>query len=414
MQYGANSFCTLNSLSISEVDKEKFEGRKTKMAKLSNEEILRYGRHLIMPEVGLKGQEKLKDAKILMVGAGGLGSPSGLYMAASGVGEITIIDPDIVDASNLQRQIFHDTVDIDVPKVESAKARINAMNPNVKVNAIQDFLTNSNVRELVRTHDIVVDGTDNFQTRYMVNDACVFEKKLNVYGSIFRFDGQSTVFCDPNGPCYRCLYPEPPPPGMVPSCAEGGVLGILPGMIGIVQATEAIKIILGKGTPLIGRLMLYDALQMTFRELKIRKDPDCPVCGTHPTIHELQDYESFCGIIPHEETDGEQIAPIEQINAKQLQEAMGANRKITLLDVREPQEWDITHLPGAKLIPLDQIPERINELDSADDIVVYCHHGQRSQRAINFLKKMGFSKLKNLAGGIDSWAANIDHQMPRY
>lgn len=385
------------------------------MAKLTNEEILRYGRHLIMPEVGLKGQEKLKDAKILMVGAGGLGSPSGLYLAASGVGEITIIDPDVVDASNLQRQIFHDTVDIDVPKVESAKARINAMNPNVKVNAIQDFLTNSNVRELVRDHDMVVDGTDNFQTRYMVNDACVFEKKLNVYGSIFRFDGQSTVFCDPNGPCYRCLYPEPPPPGMVPSCAEGGVLGILPGMIGIVQATEAIKIILGKGNLLVGRLMLYDALQMTFRELKIRKDPDCPVCGAHPTITELQDYESFCGLIPHAETDGEESsAPIEQINAKQLQEAMGANQKITLLDVREPQEWDITHLPGAQLIPLDQIPERINELDSADDIVVYCHHGQRSQRAINFLKKMGFSKLKNLAGGIDSWAANVDHQMPRY
>lgn len=385
------------------------------MASLTNEEVLRYGRHLIMPEVGMKGQKKLKDAKILMVGAGGLGSPSGLYLAASGIGELTIIDPDVVDASNLQRQLFHDTDKIGVPKVESAKERIAAINPNVKVNAIQDFLTNENVRKLVSEHDLVVDGTDNFQTRYMVNDACIFEKKINVYGSIFRFDGQSTIFCAEDGPCYRCLYPEPPPPGMVPSCAEGGVLGILPGIIGVIQATEAIKIILGEGRPLIGRLMLYDALEMKFRELKIRKDPSCPVCGEHPTIHDLQDYESFCGIIPHEEkAEGEDNTPIEQINARQLQEAIAAGKEITLLDVREPQEWDITHLPGAKLIPLGEVPERVNELDSADEIVVYCHHGQRSQRAINFLKKVGFSKLKNLAGGIDSWAANVDHEMPRY
>ncbi len=385
------------------------------MASLTNEEVLRYGRHLIMPEVGMKGQKKLKDAKILMVGAGGLGSPSGLYLAASGIGELTIIDPDVVDASNLQRQLFHDTDKIGVPKVESAKERIAAINPNVKVNAIQDFLTNENVRKLVREHDLVVDGTDNFQTRYMVNDACIFEKKINVYGSIFRFDGQSTIFCAEDGPCYRCLYPEPPPPGMVPSCAEGGVLGILPGIIGVIQATEAIKIVLGEGQPLVGRLLLYDALQMKFRELKIRKDPSCPVCGEHPTIHDLQDYESFCGIIPHEEkAEGEESTPIEQINARQLQEAIAAGKEITLLDVREPQEWDITHLPGAKLIPLGEVPERVNELDSADEIVVYCHHGQRSQRAINFLKKVGFSKLKNLAGGIDSWAANVDHEMPRY
>lgn len=383
------------------------------MASLTNEEVLRYGRHLIMPEVGMKGQKKLKDAKILMVGAGGLGSPSGLYLAASGVGELTIIDPDVVDASNLQRQLFHDTDKIGVPKVESAKERIAAINPNVKVNAIQDFLTNENVRKLVREHDLVVDGTDNFQTRYMVNDACIFENKINVYGSIFRFDGQSTIFCAEDGPCYRCLYPEPPPPGMVPSCAEGGVLGILPGIIGVIQATEAIKIILGEGRPLIGRLMLYDALEMKFRELKIRKDPSCPVCGEHPTIHDLQDYESFCGIIPHEEKT-EDSTPIEHITAQQLQHAIGAGKEITLLDVREPQEWDITHLPGAKLIPLGEVPERVNELDSADEIVVYCHHGQRSQRAINFLKKVGFSKLKNLAGGIDSWAANVDHEMPRY
>ncbi len=384
------------------------------MANLNNEEVLRYGRHLIMPEVGMQGQKKLKAAKVLMVGAGGLGSPSGLYLAASGIGEMTIIDPDIVDASNLQRQLFHDTSKIGEPKAESAKARIAEINPNVKVNAIQDFLTNANVRELVREHDIVVDGTDNFQTRYMVNDACIFEKKLNVYGSIFRFDGQSTVFCDPNGPCYRCLYPEAPPPGMVPSCAEGGVLGVLPGMVGIIQATEAIKIILGKGEPLIGRLLLYDALKMKFRELKIRKDPSCPVCGDNPTIHELQDYDYFCGIGGGEESETAERVLTPQITAKELQQSMATGRKVTLLDVREPQEWEITHLPGAKLIPLGDVPERVSELDSADDIVVYCHHGQRSQRAINFLKKMGFDKLQNLAGGIDSWAANVDHEMPRY
>lgn len=386
------------------------------MASLTNEEVLRYGRHLIMPEVGMAGQKKLKEAKILMVGAGGLGSPSGLYLAASGVGEITIIDPDIVDASNLQRQIFHGTAQIGTPKVESAKVRIAELNPNVKVNPIQDFLTNENVLELVRSHDMVVDGTDNFQTRYMVNDACIFENKPNVYGSIFRFDGQSTVFCAEDGPCYRCLYPEPPPPGLVPSCAEGGVLGILPGIVGIVQATEAIKLILGKGEPLIGRLLLYDALEMSFRELKIRKDPSCPVCGENPTIHELQDYESFCGIIPQEKEDEKDgaPAPIEQISAKQLQETIDSGKKVTLLDVREPQEWEIAHLPDAKLIPLGDVPDRVNELDSSDEIVVYCHHGQRSQRAINFLRKVGFSRLKNLAGGIDSWAAQVDPEMPRY
>ena len=383
------------------------------MANLNNEEVLRYGRHLIMPEVGMQGQKKLKAAKVLMVGAGGLGSPSGLYLAASGIGEMTIIDPDIVDASNLQRQLFHDTSKIGAPKAESAKARIAEINPNVKVNAIQDFLTNANVRQLIREHDIVVDGTDNFQTRYMVNDACIFEKKLNVYGSIFRFDGQSTVFCDPNGPCYRCLYPEAPPPGMVPSCAEGGVLGILPGIIGVIQATEAIKLIIGQGESLVGRLLLYDALKMKFRELKVRKDPSCPVCGDNPTIHELQDYDYFCGLGGEDSETGERVLT-PQITALQLQESLAAGRKVTLLDVREPQEWEITHLPGAKLIPLGDVPERVNELDSADDIVVYCHHGQRSQRAINFLKKMGFDKLQNLAGGIDSWAANVDHEMPRY
>lgn len=386
---------------------------------LSNQEVMRYGRHLIMPEMGVEGQEKLRAAHILMVGAGGLGSPSALYLAASGVGEMTIIDPDVVDVSNLQRQILHDTSSVGIPKVESAKKRIAEVNPFVKVNAIQDQLSNSNVRELIKNCDIVVDGTDNFQTRYMVNDACVFEKKLNVYGSIFRFDGQSTVFCDPNGPCYRCLYPEPPPPGMVPSCAEGGVLGILPGIVGVIQATEAIKLLIGKGDPLIGRLMLYDALAMKFRELKIRKDPECPVCSAKPTITELQDYEYFCGYGHETSTDDgapseNGSAPLQQISAKQLKEMMYGGRKLTLLDVREPQEWEINQLPNAKLIPLGEVPERMNELDTADDIVVYCHHGMRSARAIGFLQKMGFSKLQNLAGGIDAWASQIDKDMPRY
>ena len=385
--------------------------------KLTNQEVLRYGRHLIMPEVGVEGQEKLKAAKILMVGAGGLGSPSAVYLAASGVGEMTIIDADVVDLSNLQRQILHDTSSVGVSKVESAKRRIAEINPHVKVNAIQDLLTNDNVRQLVREHDLVVDGTDNFQTRYMVNDACIFEGKLNVYASIFRFDGQSTVFCHPDGPCYRCLYPEAPPPGMVPSCAEGGVLGILPGAVGVIQATEAIKLIIGKGRPLIGRLMLYDALEMKFRELKIRKDPACPVCGEHRTITELQDYNYFCGYGRGEEgeTSGETAdGAVEAISAGDLQELLAQGRKVTVLDVREPQEWDIATLPGAKLIPLGDLPERMNELDTADDMVVYCHHGMRSARAINFLRRMGFQKLRNLAGGIDAWATQIDPDMPRY
>jgi adenylyltransferase/sulfurtransferase len=334
---------------------------------MTNEQVMRYGRHLIMPEVGVEGPEKINAAKVLLIGAGGLGSPSALYLAASGVGEMTIIDLDVVDLSNLQRQIIHDTSSVGVPKAESAKKRIAEINPNVKVNAIQDMINNDNVLQLVREHDIVVDGTDNFQTRYMVNDACVFEKKLNVYGSIFRFDGQSTVFCDPEGPCYRCLYPEPPPPGMVPSCAEGGVLGILPGIIGVMQATEAIKLIIGKGTPLIGRLLLYDALQMKFRELKIRKDPNCPVCSPNPTITELQDYEYFCGIGSDTKLDvgEEDTGPVRQATAQQIKQMLDEGRKITLVDVREPQEWDITHIEGAKSIPLGSIPERMNELDTA-------------------------------------------------
>lgn len=382
--------------------------------KMTNEQVLRYGRHLIMPEVGVEGQEKLIASKVLLVGAGGLGSPSAMYLAAAGVGELTIIDPDVVDLSNLQRQIIHSTEGVGVPKAESAKARIKEINPNVKVNALVDSLTNDNVEELVKSHDLVVDGTDNFETRYMVNDACIFHGKKNVYGSIFRFDGQATVFCaqDEGGPCYRCLYPEPPPPGMVPSCAEGGVLGVLPGIVGVIQATEAIKLLMGKGKPLIGRLALYDALEMKMRELKIRKDPDCPVCSANPTITSLQDYKFFCGISEEDANPGGHA--LQQISAKKLKELQDGGEKVTLLDVRSPEEWAITHLEGAKHIPLDDIVSRVNELDSSDNTVVYCHHGMRSARAIGFLQKMGFSKLTNLAGGIDAYAASVDPSLPRY
>ena len=375
---------------------------------------MRYGRHLIMPEVGVDGQEKLKASKILMIGAGGLGSPSGLYLAASGVGEITILDPDTVDVSNLQRQILHDSSSVGVPKVESAKKRMNEVNPFVKINAIQDAVTTENVMELVASHDLVVDGTDNFETRYIVNDACVLNKKLNVYGSIFRFDGQSTIFCAEDGPCYRCLYPEPPPPGMVPSCAEGGVLGILPGIVGTIQATEAIKLIIGQGHSLVGRLMIYDALAMTFRTLKVRKDPDCPICSAKPKITSLlpaSDYRHLCGI--SEEEVGVDPAQIEAISARNSAPLLHSG-EAKFLDVRSPEEWQITHLPGAIHIPLDDLLTRVNELDSAQDYVVYCHHGMRSAKAIGGLQKLGFKKLKNMAGGIDAWSQNVDENVPRY
>ncbi len=384
---------------------------------LNNQEIMRYGRHLIMPEVGVEGQEKLKAAKILMIGAGGLGSPSGLYLAASGVGEITILDPDTVDVSNLQRQILHDTSSVGVPKVESAKKRMNEVNPFVVINAIQDSVSTENVMELVASHDIVVDGTDNFETRYIVNDACVLNQKMNVYGSIFRFDGQATVFCDPNGPCYRCMYPTPPPPGMVPSCAEGGVLGILPGVIGTIQATEAIKLIMGKGNPLIGRLLTYDALAMTFKTFKIRKDPECPICGPNATIKSLlpaEDYRFLCGYGASDEAQDVPSSAIEQVSARGVKGLLDSGEKITLLDVRSPEEWQITHLEGAKHIPLDDLLTRVSELDTADNMVVYCHHGTRSQKAIAGLQKLGFSKLKNMAGGIDSWSNTVDETVPRY
>jgi len=384
---------------------------------LNNQEIMRYGRHLIMPEVGVEGQEKLKAAKILMIGAGGLGSPSGLYLAASGVGEITILDPDTVDVSNLQRQILHDTSSVGVPKVESAKKRMNEVNPFVQINAIQDSVSTENVMELVASHDVVVDGTDNFETRYIVNDACVLNQKMNIYGSIFRFDGQATVFCDPNGPCYRCMYPTPPPPGMVPSCAEGGVLGILPGVVGTIQATEAIKLIMGRGNPLIGRLLTYDALAMTFKTFKIRKDPDCPICGSHATIKALlpaEEYRFLCGYGASEEAQETPASQIEQVSARGVKQMLDSGEKITLLDVRSPEEWQITHLPNAKHIPLDDLLTRVNELDTADNTVVYCHVGTRSQKAIAGLQKLGFSKLKNMAGGIEAWSNTVDDSIPRY
>ena len=382
------------------------------MANLTREQILRYSRHLIMPEVGIEGQQQLKDAGILLIGAGGLGSPLGLYLAAAGVGRLGIVDFDVVDFTNLQRQIIHRTEDVGRLKVESAKERIAGINPDVEVKTFNTKISRDNILGLIKGYDIVIDGTDNFPTRYLVNDACVFQRKPNIYGSIFRFDGQSTVFHPFKGPCYRCLYPEPPPPGMVPSCAEGGVLGVLPGVIGLIQATEAVKLIIGKGEPLIGRLLLYNALKMEFREVTLKRDPACPVCGDHPTITELIDYEEFCGLgrgqapeVAHSEYD---LGPAE---VKRLLER---DKKAVLLDVRESHEYEIVHIDGARLIPLSELHLRTNELDTADTIVTYCHHGQRSLQAIKTLEHFGFRKLKHLRGGIDAWACEVDQEMARY
>jgi len=382
------------------------------MAQLTREQILRYSRHLIMPEVGIEGQQKLKDAGILLIGAGGLGSPLGLYLAAAGIGRLGIVDFDTVDFTNLQRQIIHRTEDVGRLKVESAKERINAINPDVEVTTYNAKISRDNILELITGYDVVIDGTDNFPTRYLTNDACVFLKKPNIYGSIFRFDGQATVFYPFKGPCYRCLYPEPPPPGMVPSCAEGGVLGVLPGIIGVIQATEAIKLIIGNGEPLIGRLLLYNALTMKFRELKIKRNPNCPVCGDKPTITELIDYEEFCGLTRGQEA---QAAHTEyDLGPGEVQELLQKNKGIVLLDVREPHEYEIVHIDGSRLIPLSELHLRANELDTADTIVTYCHHGQRSLQAIKTLEHFGFKKLKHLRGGIDAWACEVDPEMARY
>lgn len=377
---------------------------------LSHEEIRRYSRHLIVPEVGLDGQKKLKTSSVLLIGAGGLGSPLALYLAAAGVGRIGIVDFDVVDESNLQRQVIHSTSSVGTSKLESAKARINEVNPHVQVDSYPFPLSSENALDVLRPYDVIVDGTDNFPTRYLVNDACVILKKPNVYGSIFRFEGQASVFWAEQGPCYRCLYPEPPPPGLVPSCAEGGVLGILPGTIGTIQATETIKLLLGIGKPLVGRLLLYNALDMEFRELRLRKDPECPVCGENPTVTELIDYQQFCGIDPRQErgeTDRD-------ITSRELKDRLDHGDNLVLLDVREPHEWDIVHLNGAKLIPVNQIAQHANELSTADEIVLYCKTGVRSARALAQLQQLGFRKLWNLKGGIVGWAETIDRSLPRY
>jgi adenylyltransferase/sulfurtransferase len=379
--------------------------------RLSREEIRRYGRHLILPEVGLEGQMKLKAASVLLVGAGGLGSPLALYLAAAGVGRIGIVDFDVVDESNLQRQILHSTPDVGRPKLESAKDRIYSVNPNVEVELFSTRLASGNALEILGGFDLVADGTDNFPTRYLVNDACVLLKKPNVYGSIFRFEGQVSVFSAPGGPCYRCLYADPPPPGLVPSCAEGGVLGVLPGIIGTIQAAETVKLILGIGEPLVGRLLLFDALTMKTRELKLRRNPECAVCGDHLSITELIDYEIFCGIAPPPAAGAEEDENAISVTAFKAKVDRGEN--IFLLDVREPREYEIVNL-GGHLIPLNDLPRRVHELDSSLDTVVYCHSGMRSGQAVQFLKQLGFRKVKNLLGGIDRWAEVIAPEMPRY
>ncbi|PYX77306.1 MAG: molybdenum cofactor biosynthesis protein MoeB [Acidobacteria bacterium] len=377
---------------------------------LSNEEILRYSRHLIMPEVGMEGQQKLKAARVLCIGAGGLGSPLALYLAAAGVGTLGIVDFDVVDYTNLQRQIIHTTADVGRKKLDSATEKLKAINPFLNIRTFETKLTSENALEIFADFDIIADGTDNFPTRYLVNDACVLTGKPNIYGSIFRFEGQASVFATKKGPCYRCLYPAPPPPGLVPSCAEGGVLGILPGLVGVIQATEVIKLILGKGEPLIGRLLLIDALGMKFRELKLRKNPDCPVCGTHPTVSRLIDYNEFCGI-RGEETLVTSNVP--EMQVEELKRALDAGEDIFVLDVREPHEYQICNI-GGHLIPLGELPKRVHELDSSREIVAHCRSGVRSAKAVDFLRQAGFRKVRNLAGGILAWADRVDPKVPKY
>ena len=381
------------------------------MIQLSKDEILRYSRHLIMPEVGMEGQLKLKQAKVLAIGAGGLGSPLALYLAAAGVGKLGIVDFDVVDFTNLQRQVIHSTSDVGRSKLASARETIQGINPNVEVVTYETRLTSENALDIFKDYDVIADGTDNFPTRYLVNDACVLLGKPNAYGSIFRFEGQASVFYAKEGPCYRCLYPEPPPPGLVPSCAEGGVLGVLPGIVGSIQALETIKLITGKGRPLIGRLLLFDALNLKFRELKLRKSPDCPVCGTHPTITKLIDYEQFCGI-----RGEEYVRPtkVPEITATEVKKMMDERRPFVLVDVREPHEYQICRIPGSKLIPLGDVPKRMHELNSADEIVVHCRSGQRSAQAVELLMKAGFRKIHNLKGGVLAWADQVDPTMPKY
>ena len=379
---------------------------------LSTQEIARYSRHLIMPEVGMEGQKRLKAASVLLIGAGGLGSPLGLYLAAAGVGRLGLVDFDVVDFSNLQRQVLHGTADVGRPKLHSAKDSLQRINPEVRLDLYETHLTSANAFDILKPYDIVIDGTDNFPTRYLVNDACVLLGKPNVYGSIFRFDGQASVFYPGKGPCYRCLYPEPPPPGEVPSCAEGGVLGILPGLIGCIQATEAVKLLLGQGSPLVGRLLLYDALQMSFREFKVRRNPKCPICGDNPTIEALIDYEQFCGIRGQEAAVAATAAS--EITVDELKKRLDRREAVYILDVRNPEEYQICKIAGSTLIPLPSLPQRLNELDRDKEMVVHCKSGMRSQKAIQFLREQGFKKLIDLKGGILAWADRIDPTMPKY
>ncbi len=378
---------------------------------LSKQEVLRYSRHLIMPEVGMDGQLKLKKAKVLLIGAGGLGAPLGLYLAAAGVGRLGLVDFDVVDFTNLQRQVTFGTSDVGAPKLAAARARLSDLNPDIQIDTYETKLTSENALEIFRDYDIIVDGTDNFPTRYLVNDACVLLGKPNVYGSIFRFEGQATVFASNGGPCYRCLYPEPPPPGLVPSCAEGGVLGVLPGIIGAIQANETVKLILGRGTPLVGRLLLFDALNMKFRELKLRKNPDCPACGEHRTVTRLIDYNEFCGIRGEESQPTVQVPEIEPAEVKRWYDT---GRDFYVLDVREPHEYQICKLPDSHLIPLGELPRRVHELDSSVEIVAHCRSGKRSAEAVDFLRKAGFRKVWNLKGGILAWSEKVDPSVPKY
>ena len=383
------------------------------LMELSNDEVLRYSRHLIMPEVTMEGQKRLKAAKVLCVGTGGLGAPLTMYLAAAGVGTIGLVDFDTVDVTNLQRQIVHRESSIGQPKIDSAERTLKEINPHVKIVKHEVMLTSENALDIIKDYDIVADGTDNFQTRYLVNDACVLLGKPNVYGSIFRFEGQASVFYAKDGPCYRCLYPEPPPPGLVPSCAEGGVLGVLPGIIGVIQAIETVKLILSEGQPLVGRLILFNALKMSFRELKLRKNPECPICSTHPTLTRLIDYDEFCGIGRGNE-EGETLADSEEITARELKAKIDRGDKFTLIDVREPHEYAIAKIPGAKLVPLATVKDRLHEFDTADDIVVQCKMGGRSAQALQVLKQAGFKKVKNLVGGITAWSNDVDPTVPKY
>jgi len=381
---------------------------------LSAQELARFNRHIILPQVGLAGQEKLKQAKVLCIGTGGLGSPISLYLSAAGVGTIGLVDFDVVDESNLQRQIAHATSDVGRPKVESARDKLVGINPYLNVVLHGDGIRRDNVRDIVRDYDLVVDGTDNFPTRYLVNDACVLEGKPLIYASIFQFEGQATVFNHKDGPCYRCLYPEPPPPGLVPSCAEGGVLGVLPGVIGVIQATEAIKIILDEGDTLTGRLLLYDAMQMRFREVRLRRDPTCPACGEHPSIHEVLEYEQFCGLPPTETQEEKEMLSEDDVTPEQLKDMMAANPNLFVLDVREPFELEICRISGTWEIPLGQIAARFAEVPKDQDVVVHCKMGGRSAQAIEFLKSKGYTRAKNLAGGILRWIDDVDDGLSKY